>query len=226
MAGGRGARDHCVSEQVPETAKSGRLDLRNTPLVTIDGEDARDFDDAVYCERVVDGFRLLVAIADVAHYVKSNTALDSEARNRGNSVYFPDRVIPMLPEVLSNGLCSLNPHVDRLCLVCEMRVTAQGDITRSKFQAAVMRSAARLTYIQVAAMLVDKDPTLRHEHARLLPHLEDLYGVYQAFAKVGESAVPLISIPPKRASSSVTTIRCWRSSRWCAMTPTSSSRSA
>ena len=171
------------SEQVPETAKSGRLDLRNTPLVTIDGEDARDFDDAVYCERVVDGFRLLVAIADVAHYVKSNTALDSEARNRGNSVYFPDRVIPMLPEVLSNGLCSLNPHVDRLCLVCEMRVTAQGDITRSKFQAAVMRSAARLTYIQVAAMLVDKDPTLRHEHARLLPHLEDLYGVYQAFAK-------------------------------------------
>jgi ribonuclease R len=171
------------SEQVPESAKSGRLDLRSTPLVTIDGEDARDFDDAVYCERVADGFRLLVAIADVAHYVKPNTALDSEARNRGNSVYFPDRVIPMLPEILSNGLCSLNPHVDRLCLVCEMHVTAQGEITRSKFHAAVMRSAARLTYTQVAGMLADKDPTLRSEYARLLPHLENLYAVYQAFAK-------------------------------------------
>ncbi|MBU6509644.1 MAG: ribonuclease R [Gammaproteobacteria bacterium] len=171
------------SGEVPESAKAGRLDLRRTPLVTIDGEDARDFDDAVYCERVADGFRLLVAIADVAHYVRPDSALDTEARNRGNSVYFPDRVIPMLPEILSNGLCSLNPRVDRLCLVCEMRVNGQGEVTRSKFHAAVMRSAARLTYTQVAGVLVKKDPALWREHAALLPHLENLYAVYQAFAK-------------------------------------------
>lgn len=169
--------------QVSEADKAGRLDLRATPLVTIDGEDARDFDDAVYCEPSAGGFRLLVAIADVSHYVKPGTALDLEARNRGNSVYFPDRVIPMLPEVLSNGLCSLNPQVDRLCLVCEMRVSGQGEVTRSKFHAAVMRSAARLTYTAVAGILVDRDSTLRHQYARLLPHLENLYAVYRALAR-------------------------------------------
>jgi len=109
---------------VPESAKQGRWDLRDTPLVTIDGITARDFDDAVYCERRGANWRLLVAIADVSWYVRPGTALDQEARKRGNSVYFPDRAIPMLPEALSNGLCSLNPAVDRLCMVCEMTLNA------------------------------------------------------------------------------------------------------
>ena len=169
--------------QVPEQAKQGRLDLRGTPLVTIDGEDARDFDDAVFCERQGDGFRLLVAIADVSHYVESDTALDQEARKRGNSVYFADRVIPMLPEVLSNGLCSINPQVDRLCLVCEMHVDRQGEVSRARFHEAVMRSAARFTYTKVAAILVDKDAKLRREFAPLVPHLENLHALYQVLAR-------------------------------------------
>ncbi|MDF5463506.1 RNB domain-containing ribonuclease, partial [Vibrio parahaemolyticus] len=110
-----------LGEEVPEEAKVGRVDLRDLPLVTIDGEDARDFDDAVYCEKNKEGgWRLWVAIADVSYYVRPDSALDKEAINRGNSVYFPSQVVPMLPEVLSNGLCSLNPQVDRLCMVCEM----------------------------------------------------------------------------------------------------------
>ena len=172
-----------LGEQVPDEAKQGRLDLRSTPLVTIDGEDARDFDDAVFCERERDGFRLLVAIADVSHYVLPGTALDQEAQKRGNSVYFPDRVIPMLPEVLSNGLCSINPKVDRLCLVCEMRVGHDGEVTRAQFHEAVMRSATRFTYTKVAGILVQKDADLRREHAALVPHLEDLYALYQVLAK-------------------------------------------
>ena len=172
-----------LGEQVPEQAKHGRLDLRATPLVTIDGEDARDFDDAVFCERERDGFRLLVAIADVSHYVLPGTALDQEATKRGNSVYFPDRVIPMLPEVLSNGLCSINPKVDRLCLVCEMRISHDGEVTRAQFHEAVMRSATRFTYTQVAGILVQKDMQLRREHAALVPHLEDLHHLYQVLAK-------------------------------------------
>jgi len=169
-------------ESVPEASKQGRLDLRNTPLVTIDGEDARDFDDAVYCERRGNGFRLLVAIADVSHYVQPGSALDLEARNRGTSVYFPDRVIPMLPEVLSNGLCSINPMVDRLCMVCEMQISAEGHISRAHFHEGLMHSAARFTYTQVAGILVDKDEKLRHEYAQLVPHLDNLYGVYHALA--------------------------------------------
>ncbi|MHB8423849.1 MAG: ribonuclease R [Gammaproteobacteria bacterium] len=170
-------------ESVPEASKQGRLDLRNTPLVTIDGEDARDFDDAVYCERRGNGFRLLVAIADVSHYVQPGSVLDLEARNRGTSVYFPDRVIPMLPEVLSNGLCSINPEVDRLCMVCDMRVSAEGNISQAHFYEGLMRSAARFTYARVAGILVDKDEKLRREYAQLVPHLENLYGVYHALAK-------------------------------------------
>ncbi len=171
------ARQH--GEAVPESAKQGRWDLRETPLVTIDGITARDFDDAVYCERRSHNWRLLVAIADVSWYVRPDTALDREARKRGNSVYFPDRAIPMLPEALSNGLCSLNPDVDRLCLVCEMTLNAEGRIIRSRFAEAVMRSHARLTYDTVAAIVADRDPRVRAEYAALTPHLDRLHELYQ-----------------------------------------------
>ena len=129
---------------VPSRAKKGRLDLRALDLVTIDGADARDFDDAVYAERSGSGWRLIVAIADVGHYVEAGSPLDEQAIVRGTSVYFPDRVVPMLPEALSNGLCSLNPKVDRLCMVCEMRVNGEGRVTRAAFHEGVMRSKARL----------------------------------------------------------------------------------
>ena len=168
------------SPEVPENAKVGREDLRDVPLVTIDGADAKDFDDAVYCEPQGDGWRLIVAIADVSHYVRADSPLDREARSRGTSVYFPDRVVPMLPEELSNGLCSLNPHVDRLCLVCEMHVTRGGEVTRSHFYDAVMRSAARLTYTEAAQMLVTARP--RGSHAELKPQLQHLNSVYEVFA--------------------------------------------
>jgi ribonuclease R len=170
------------SAEVPENAKHGREDLRGVPLVTIDGADAKDFDDAVYCEPQGDGWRLLVAIADVSHYVRADSPLDKEARSRGTSVYFPDRVVPMLPEELSNGLCSLNPHVDRLCLVCEMHVTRGGEVTRSQFYDAVMRSAARLTYVDAAGMLVAARP--RGAQGELKPQLLHLNAVYEAFAAV------------------------------------------
>lgn len=173
-------------EEVPEKAKQGRVDLRKLPLVTIDGEDARDFDDAVYCSPTPKGWRVLVAIADVSHYVQPESALDVEALKRGNSVYFPQQVIPMLPEVLSNGLCSLNPQVDRLCMVCEMLVNREGRVIRSKFYPGVMCSHARLTYTEVAAMLVDKDPKVRAKYKSLLPHLEELYAVYHALRQQRE----------------------------------------
>lgn len=168
--------------RVPATAKRDREDLRQVPLVTIDGADARDFDDAVHAERVRGGWRLLVAIADVSHYVLPGTALDAEAHERGTSVYFPTRVIPMLPEVLSNGLCSLNPRVDRLCMVCEMRVDEQGRVTRSRFFEGLMRSAARLTYSEVAAALWGEDAAARRRLRKVLPQLEVLDEVYRAFA--------------------------------------------
>ncbi|HKQ29965.1 MAG TPA: ribonuclease R, partial [Burkholderiales bacterium] len=167
---------------VPPEATQGRVDLRAVPLVTIDGEDARDFDDAVYAERSGKGFKLLVAIADVSAYVQVGTALDQEGYARGNSVYFPRRVIPMLPEELSNGLCSLNPDVDRLCMVCEMQVEANGKIGKHRFYEAVMRSQARLTYTKVAKMLVEKDAQLRREYERLVPHLENLYLLFKALS--------------------------------------------
>ena len=143
----------------------GREDLRHLGFVTIDGEDARDFDDAVWCERTAGGWRVMVAIADVSAYVRSGTALDEEARLRGNSVYFPDRVIPMLPESISNGLCSLRPHEDRLCLGCELIVTAPGRVHRSRFFEGVIRSRARLTYTEVADALERGGPRLRHSGA-------------------------------------------------------------
>ncbi|OOZ41097.1 ribonuclease R [Solemya pervernicosa gill symbiont] len=172
-----------LSEEVPESAKEGREDLRDIPLVTIDGADSRDFDDAVFCERKPKGWRLLVAIADVSHYVKPGSALDREAYARGNSVYFPERVIPMLPEILSNGLCSINPKVDRLCMVCEMYITDEGKLLRSRFIEGVMRSHARLTYSEMAAMVVDKDSKTRDQHRDLLPHLDELYKLYKVMAK-------------------------------------------
>jgi ribonuclease R len=165
--------------EVPPEAVKERVDLRDVALVTIDGEDARDFDDAVFAERQGKFWRLIVAIADVSHYVKPGTALDREAYARGNSVYFPQHVIPMLPEALSNGLCSINPQVDRLCMACEMQVDGSGTIKKYRFFPAVMRSRARLTYTKVAAMLVDKDAALRRDYAEVVPHLETLYGLYQ-----------------------------------------------
>lgn len=169
-----------LSEEVPEEAKLNRVDLRELPLVTIDGEDARDFDDAVYCERKKSGgWRLWVAIADVSSYVAKNSALDNEAFDRGNSVYFPGNVIPMLPEVLSNGLCSLNPHVDRLCMVCEMTISDAGNLSGHKFYPAVMNSHARFTYTKVAAIL-DGDEALREEYKERVPELEELHRLYTA----------------------------------------------
>ncbi|OOZ13584.1 ribonuclease R [Solemya velum gill symbiont] len=167
-----------LSEKVPEKAKKGRVDLRKLPLVTIDGEDARDYDDAVYCEATPKGWKLIVAIADVSHYVKPGNSLDKEASSRGTSVYFPGRVVPMLPEILSNGLCSLNPKVDRLCMCCEMLISREGKLLRSRFYEGVMHSHARLTYDKVAAMLVDRDKKLIKEYAEILPHLEELYALY------------------------------------------------
>ena len=167
-----------LGEEVPEAAKAGRVDLRNLPLVTIDGADARDFDDAVYCEPTPKGWKLLVCIADVSAYVQPGTALDREAYQRGNSVYFPDRVIPMLPEVLSNGLCSINPQVDRLCMACEILFSADGTPSRSRFFEAVMRSRARLVYEDVAAAL-EGDAERCERHADVLPHLHNLYALYQ-----------------------------------------------
>jgi len=175
-----------LGAEVPEDAKQGREDLRQLPLVTIDGEDARDFDDAVFCRAEGDGWKLLVAIADVSSYVAPGTALDDEARARGTSVYFPERVIPMLPEILSNGLCSLNPDVDRLCMVCELAFNAAGEVTGYRFFNAVMRSHARLTYTDVATMLVDRNEELRARHTELLPHLEQLYKLFQALRKQRE----------------------------------------
>ncbi|GAB4506965.1 MAG: ribonuclease R [Sulfuricaulis sp.] len=168
-----------LAPQVPAQASEGRVDLRGIPLVTIDGEDARDFDDAVFAEHDGRQWRLIVAIADVSYYVKSGTALDREAYQRGNSVYFPQNVVPMLPEILSNGLCSINPKVDRLCMVCEMQIDASGNISRYRFLEAVMRSHARLTYTKVAAILAEKDAALRQEYAEVVPHLEALYGLYK-----------------------------------------------
>ncbi|MFI3187053.1 MAG: ribonuclease R, partial [Methylococcaceae bacterium] len=168
-----------LTPEVPEVAKENRVDIRDLPLVTIDGEDARDFDDAVYCKKTPKGWKLLVAIADVSHYVKVGTELDKEAHKRSTSVYFPEQVIPMLPEILSNGLCSLNPNVDRLCMVCELLIDGEGNVLRSKFFEAVMRSHARLTYNEVAAMLVEGDKTLAKKYAPLMPHLKEMYALFQ-----------------------------------------------
>lgn len=173
-----------LKSEVDDKDKEKRIDLRTLPFVTIDGEDARDFDDAVYAEAIKgDGWRLYVAIADVSHYVKVGSALDAEAALRGNSVYFPERVIPMLPEALSNGLCSLNPLVDRLAMVCEMTVSRQGELTDYRFYEAVIHSQARLTYTKVSQLLERPSSTeakfLRQQMPHLVPHLRQLYALYK-----------------------------------------------
>ena len=162
---------------------AGRKDICHLPLVTIDGETARDFDDAVYCEEDGKGYRLYVAIADVSHYVQPNDAIDREALNRGNSVYFPRRVIPMLPEALSNELCSLNPDKNRLCMVCEIQFQANGDVLDYTFYPAVMLSHARLTYHTVAALLANPKGAEAKEHTKLLPHLQRLHKLFKALLK-------------------------------------------
>ena len=164
---------------VQESDFKGRIDLRELPLITIDGETARDFDDAVFAEPQGKGWRLVVAIADVSFYVKPQDPLDKCAFERGNSVYFPRRVIPMLPEALSNGLCSLNPEVERLCMVCDMQVDGAGVVKQFKFYPSVMRSKARMTYNQVFEILQNPAAELALEYAWLVPHLNDLYSVYQ-----------------------------------------------
>ncbi len=165
--------------EVRPAERKDRVDITGLPLVTIDGETARDFDDAVYCERTGKGYRLIVAIADVSHYVRDGDALDADARERGTSVYFPRRVIPMLPEELSNELCSLKPDVDRLCMVCDMAIDAKGEIGRYRFYPAVMHSRARLTYTQVWDWLSRPAHAKSGEAAALLPQLVDLYALYQ-----------------------------------------------
>ncbi|HLD69064.1 MAG TPA: ribonuclease R [Pseudomonas sp.] len=179
-----------LKPEVEEKDKEKRVDLRHLPFVTIDGEDARDFDDAVFCEKngsswrlFSGGWKLYVAIADVSHYVKIGSALDDESQVRGNSVYFPERVIPMLPEELSNGLCSLNPQVDRLAMVCEMSISKTGKMTDYQFYEAVIHSHARLTYNKVSAMLEhpksNDGKALRGEYKEVLPHLNQLYALYK-----------------------------------------------
>ena len=159
--------------------KENRIDIRNLELVTIDGEDSRDFDDAVYAIPSKKGWKLIVAIADVSHYVKEGTELDTESLERGNSVYFPHRVVPMLPEVISNGLCSLNPEVERLCMACEMEIDSVGSLLEYKFYPAVILSHARLTYTEVNEMLENKKSPLRKKYSNVQENVDFLYGLYQ-----------------------------------------------
>jgi len=172
-----------LPDKVKKTEWAGRIDLRDLPLVTIDGETARDFDDAVFAEKKGRGWRLVVAIADVSHYVRPGSALDREAQARGNSVYFPRRVIPMLPEKLSNGLCSLNPDVERLAMVCDMDINNSGEIKGYKFYPAVFRSQARLTYTQVWNWLSGEVVPESDAERGLQPHLQALYALFQILLK-------------------------------------------
>jgi ribonuclease R len=185
------AQAAALPDKIRPADRRQRIDLSDVPLVTIDGEDARDFDDAVYAEpfkrgrgkSAFEGWRLLVAIADVSHYVKPGEPLDADAYERATSVYFPRRVIPMLPEKLSNGLCSLNPGVERLSMVCDMVVGTDGSVDAYQFYPAVIRSHARLTYTEVAAALANTRGPEAHRHAELLPHLLHLHELYRALLK-------------------------------------------
>ena len=213
-----------LRDEPSESDKKNRVDLRKLGLVTIDGEDARDFDDAVYCETEGSGFRLWVAIADVSHYVPISSALDEEAFNRGNSVYFPERVVPMFPEVLSNGLCSLKPAVDRLAMVCEMLIDADGKVTDSTFYEALIHSHARLTYTQVGEVLengwCDGVPSER------LDGLFRLHALYKVLRQARAKRGPSTSRRLKPAFSSMKTVRSMPLFRSIETTRTSSSKSA
>ena len=192
--------EHGIPSAWPETVKSsiksipavvkkdeikGRVDLRDLPLVTIDGEDAKDFDDAVYCEMQGSKFHLYVAIADVSYYVRTGSAIDAEALERTTSVYFPYYVVPMLPEELSNGICSLNPGVDRLCMVCEMIVNTRGRIESYEFYPAVMNSHARLTYTEAWSM-ISEGKAISEENQKCVPWVKTLHKLYQALRKARE----------------------------------------
>ena len=159
--------------------KKDRVDITNLELVTIDGDDSRDFDDAVYAKPSNNGWKLIVAIADVSHYVSEGSSLDAESFERGNSVYFPHRVVPMLPETISNGLCSLNPKIERLCMACEMSIDSLGELLDYKFYPAVMLSHARLTYTQVNDMLESKKSPLRKKFSNVVANIDFLYGLYK-----------------------------------------------
>ena len=173
-----------LAPEPDDADKTHRVDIRQLPLVTIDGEDAKDFDDAVFCQKKSGGgWRLWVAIADVSHYVTVNSALDQEAHLRGTSVYFPEHVVPMLPEKISNGLCSLKPGVDRLCMICEMTISASGRLSGYRFYEGVMHSHARLTYTEVSKILAEKsDETslIRQSYQELVPHIDELHNLYHA----------------------------------------------
>ena len=177
------AENKALPDKVKKADHTGREDLRALPLVTIDGEAARDFDDAVFCEKKGRGWRLVVAIADVSHYVRPGMALDKEAMDRGNSVYFPRRVIPMLPEKLSNGICSLNPEVERMAMVCDMEASSAGKIGKYRFYPAVFRSHARLTYNQVWSWLSEEAEPATPEQRAVLPHVVNLYKLFHALHK-------------------------------------------
>ena len=165
--------------KVLEIDKKDRVDLTSFELITIDGDDSRDFDDAVYAKPSKDGWKLIVAIADVSHYVSEGSSLDAESFERGNSVYFPHKVVPMLPETISNGLCSLNPNVERLCMVCEMNINPLGELLDYKFYSAVMLSHARLTYGQVNEILESKKSPLRNKFSNVVENIDFLYGLYK-----------------------------------------------
>ena len=185
------AQAAALPDKLKPADRKGRVDLSDVALVTIDGEDARDFDDAVYCEpfkqgrgkSAIEGWRLIVAIADVSHYVRPGDPLDEDAYERATSVYFPRRVIPMLPEKLSNGLCSLNPQVERLAMACDMVITAEGKVHAYQFYPAVINSHARLTYTEVAAMLANTRGPEAQRRGELLPHLLHLHEVYRALLR-------------------------------------------
>lgn len=165
--------------KVLEIDKKDRVDLTSFELITIDGDDSRDFDDAVYAKPSKDGWKLIVAIADVSHYVSEGSSLDAESFERGNSVYFPHKVVPMLPEAISNGLCSLNPNVERLCMACEMNINPLGELLDYKFYSAVMLSHARLTYGQVNEILESKKSPLRNKFSNVVENIDFLYGLYK-----------------------------------------------
>ncbi|MGM0563938.1 MAG: ribonuclease R [Pseudomonadota bacterium] len=180
------AAANALGDEVAEEDKRGRTDYRDLPFITIDGADAKDLDDAVYAEPKEDGWKLHIAIADVSHYVKPDSVLDKEAVKRATSVYFPGRVIPMLPENISNGLCSLNPHVDRLCMVCEVHIDGKGEIQSYDFKEGVFQSKARTTYDEVGKIVLEQDPATREKFSHVVPHVEELHRLFKVLRQARE----------------------------------------